>query len=322
MTIPIIDFHCHHVPACFPLTTVANAPPSQKARWAATNRLVADERLLLADIESGDLAARVVNTPTAHICDAHGHVPHDTIMRINDELAALQQRHPGRIHALATVDAYDGDRAARELERAVTRLGLRGVFVECAKGDLLIDAPPARPTLEVAARLSAPVFVHPVNPQPLLGQMEPYGRIGTLLARGTVNSQSLIALIESGTFTALPDLKVVVTALAFGGLAMAHGFAHFSRVAAGSPEGSRHAQARSILRRNVIIDTMEFDATMIRAAVDIVGPDNVLVGSDWPIVNDGPILRKVEEALIAAGLSEDERANVASGNATKLLRVA
>ena len=88
---------------------------------------------------------------------------------------------------------------------------------------LLIDAPQARPTLEVAAKLGVPVFVHPVAPQPLTKQMAPYGLIGTLFARGTVNSASLIALVEGGVFSQLPGLRVVVTAHAIGGLAMAAG---------------------------------------------------------------------------------------------------
>lgn len=306
----IVDFHCHHVPKRFELTTVAQAPPSQKARWAKTNALISDEALLLADIEAGDIDARVVNCPTAHICDAEGNVAAGTIEAINDELAALQGRHPGRIHALATVDAFDGEKAARELERAISGLGLRGVFVDCAKGRRLIDAPEARPTLEVAARLGVPVFVHPVNPQPLLGQMEPYGRIGTLFARGTVNSQALIGLIEGGTFERLPNLKVVVTALALGGLSMAHGFSHFSKLAGGT---------RETLRRNVFIDTMEFDPVMIRAAVEMVGASNVLVGSDWPIVSDGPIREKVAHALGAAGLSDADTSRVAGANARRIL---
>ena len=314
MALEIVDFHCHHVPACFELTTVANSPPTQKARWAATNKLINDEALLLADIESGDISARVVNCPTAHICDADGNVPRAMIPKINDELADLQSRHPGRIYCLATVDAYDGDVSGRELERAITKLGLKGVFVECAKGELMIDAPQARPTLEVAARLGVPVFVHPVNPQPMLGQMERYGRIGTLLARGTINSQALVALVEGGTFEELPDLKVVVTALAFGGIAMTAGLSHFSKLLPTLPGG-----ARDVLRRNVLIDTMEFDATMIRAAVEYLGPENVLTGSDWPIVNDGPIRGKLTKALANAGLSETDQARIAAGNAGRLL---
>jgi predicted TIM-barrel fold metal-dependent hydrolase len=110
------------------------------------------------------------------IADAERRVPHETIMAMNDHLAGLVARYPGRIHGLASVDAYDADRSAREAERAIRDLGLRGLFVDCARGDLMIDAPQARPTLEVAAKLGVPVFVHPVAPQPLTRQMAPLKR--------------------------------------------------------------------------------------------------------------------------------------------------
>jgi len=234
--IGVIDFHNHHVPERFELTAAKAAPPSQRARWEALARKLPDENLLLSDIRDGELSARVVNIPANLIADADGHVPHETIMAMNDELAALVARHPGRIHGLASIDAYDGDRAAREAERAIRELGLRGLFVDCARGDLLIDAPQARPTLEVAAQLGVPVFVHPVAPQPLTKQMAPYGLIGTLFARGTVNSASLIALIEGGVFSQLPGLRVVVTAHAIGGLAMAAGLSGQSRLPSGTIE--------------------------------------------------------------------------------------
>jgi predicted TIM-barrel fold metal-dependent hydrolase len=308
----IIDFHSHHVPARFELTATSTAPPTQRARWAATARLISDEALLLADIESGDIGARIVNAPAVQIADADGNVPHDMIRALNDEMAALAARHPGRIATLATIDAYDGERAARELERAFGTLGLRGVFVDCARGDRYIDAPEARPTLEMAARLGIPVFVHPINPQPFISRMEPYGRVATLFARGTANSAALIALIEGGVFRQLPQLKVVVTALAFGGLAMA----------AGLPGFSRDETVGEILRRNVFIDTMGFHPALIRAAVEIVGATNVLVGSDWPIVNDKPIRPTVERALAESGLSREHQALVAAGNARRLFGLA
>lgn len=120
-------------------------------------------------------------------------MPHDSIVAINDHVADLVARHPGRLYGLASVDPFDGERAAREAERAIRELGLLGLFVDCARGDLLLDAPQARPTLAVAARLGVPVFAHPVAPQPLTRQMAPYGVIGTLFARGTVSSGCLIA---------------------------------------------------------------------------------------------------------------------------------
>jgi predicted TIM-barrel fold metal-dependent hydrolase len=308
----IVDFHCHHVPARFEITGGSGASSSQRARRMAMAKVLGDEALLLAEIDSGDIGARIVNAPAAQIADEHGWVPHDVIRALNDEMAALAGRHPGRIATLATIDAYDGERAARELERAVRTLGLKGAFVDCARGDRLIDAPEARPTLETAARLDVPVFVHPINPRPLTSQMEPYGRVGTLFARGTANSAALIGLLEGGVFRQLPELKVVVTALAFGGLVMATQF----------PELSGEEKPLEVLRRHVFIDTMGFHPALIRAAVDIVGPTNVIVGSDWPIVNDMPIRPTAERALAQAGLPRDDQALVAAGNARRLVGLA
>src|SRR4029450_6838154 len=184
---------------------------------------LSDEDLLVKDMRDGVLGARVINIPANLIADANGLVAPDTIMAINDQVAGLVARHEGQLYGWGSVDAYDGDRAAREAERAVRDLGLRGLFVDSARGDLLIDAPQARPTLEVASRLGVPVFVHPVAPQPLTKQMAPYGVVGTLFARGTINSAALIALVEGGVLAELSGLRVVVTAHAIGGLAMAAG---------------------------------------------------------------------------------------------------
>jgi aminocarboxymuconate-semialdehyde decarboxylase len=209
------------------------------------------------------------------------------------------------------VDAYAGDSAAREVTRAVRELDLRGVFVESAKGDLLIDAPQARPTLRVAAELGVPVFVHPVNPQPLTRQLSSYGRIGILFARGTSNAAALIALIEGGVLDDIPDLKIVVTTLAIGGVLLSAAFGEQRKV---------RSDIRTLLRRQLHIDTMGFDPTLIRASVDLLGPSNVLVGSDWPIVSDGPIRPRVEQALTQAGVTNDaDRRAIAAGNSLRLL---
>jgi predicted TIM-barrel fold metal-dependent hydrolase len=189
---------------------------------------------------------------------------------------------------------------------------LRGLFVDYARGDLMIDAPQARPTLEVAAKLGVPVFVHPVAPQPLTRQMAPYGLIGTLFARGTTNSASLIALVEGGVCSQLPGLRVFVTALAFGGLAIAAGLSSQSFLPSG---------AADVMRRHVFIDTMGFHPALIRASVDLLGANHVIAGSDWPILNDGPIRGTLMDAMTHARLSDDEQNAVAGGNCLRLLGV-
>jgi predicted TIM-barrel fold metal-dependent hydrolase len=251
---------------------------------------------------------RVVNIPAQLIADADGRVPHATIMATNDALAGLVARHPGRIHGLASVDAYNGDRSAREAERAIRDLGLRGLFVDCARGDRMIDAPQARATLEVAASLGVPVFVHPVAPQPLTRQMAPYGVVGTLFARGSANSASLIALLEGGVFTQLPGLRIVVTALAFGGLAMAASLASQSTLGPGLID---------VLRKHVFIDTMWPHAALLRASVDLLGAEHVIAGSDWPIVDDG-FGGQLTDAMRQAKLSGGEQNAIAARNCARL----
>jgi predicted TIM-barrel fold metal-dependent hydrolase len=306
----VIDFHCHHIPARFPVTAAQSAPPGQRARWEMLARKLADEHLLLQDIADAQLNARVVNIPAQLIFDADGRVTHDTICAMNDELADLVARHAGSIHGLASVDAYDGEQSAREAERAIRDLGLRGLFVDCARGDHMIDSPQSRPTLEVAARLGVPVFIHPVAPPALTRQMAPYGLVGTLFARGTANSAALIALIEGGTFSDLPGLRVVVTALAFGGLAMA---------CALSSQSKLPSDAVEVIRKHVFIDTMWPHPAVIRAAIDLVGIEHVIAGSDWPIVEEGPARAGLTTAMREAGLSQAEQIAIASGNCRRLL---
>ncbi len=308
----IVDFHNHYVGPSFGLTTLAAAPPALRKYWEEVNGNLADPRALISSIEAADITARVINTPTAFIQDADGNVPPGTIQRINDELAGLVGRHPGRLHALATVDAYSGEAGARELTRAVRELGLRGVFVESAKNDLLLDAPQARPTLAAAASLGVPVFVHPITDRALHNRFRGYGRLGVRLARSTINSAALFALIEGGTFDELPQLRVVVTTLALGGVLLAGGFGDGHRLRRDAPEVSR---------RHVYIDTMGLHPVLIRSAVDLLGADHVLAGTDWPIAVEKSMQERLHTALSACGLDETRQQMVAGANTLGLLGI-
>ena len=306
---PIIDFHSHHVPARWRPTTLANFPPSQRSRWERINRRLADPAALLESIESADITARVVNIPTALFAEAGQTFAADLFEQVNDEMALLVTGQPGKLHGLASVDAFAGEASARELTRAVRQLGLRGVFVESEKGGLLLDAPEARPTLATAAELGVPVFAHPVNMPVWTDRMARFGQAGTLLARGTVNAASLVALLEGGVFEALPTLRVVVTNLALGGVLLARAF--------GSRADGRDVAA--LLRRHVWVDTMGFEPAVLRTAADLLGVENLLAGSDWPIVSDGPIRERLDAALAEAGFSPVDQERIRSGNAQALL---
>ena len=188
----MIDFHNHFVAAL---------PCAALEKWP----LLGDERALEGSLEGG--GSRVISTPLEF-------VPGVPVQRINDSIAGLVRKHPDRLLGLASVDAYGGRAAAEELTRAVKELGLRGAFIESAKGELLPDCQQAQPAF--AAALGVPVFPHPVPDAPLRS------RFGNeRFVRGTINSAAILAMIGAGMFEKHRGLKVVVTALALGGLLLA-----------------------------------------------------------------------------------------------------
>ena len=217
-------------------------------------------------------------------------------------MAELVRRHPGRLYGLATVDAYAGEAAAAELVRAVRELGLRGVFMESAKGELLPDAPEARPTLAAAAELGVPVLLHPVPDPQLAGRFRRFGRLGGRLTRSTINSAALVALLAGGVLEELPGLRVVVTALAFGGLLLAAESAERARL------------------RQVYIDTTGMNRIAVRGSIAILGADHVLTGTDWPVVQEKGLPATLEAMFDEFELDADARRAIAGETSLRLMR--
>ena len=54
-------------------------------------------------------------------------------------------------------------------------------------------------------------------------------------------------------------------------------------------------------------------------SVDLLGADNVVAGSDWPVASDRPIRGMLTDAMRHAKLSEDEQKAIAAGNCLRLL---
>jgi aminocarboxymuconate-semialdehyde decarboxylase len=308
----IVDFHNHYMGPSLTLTNLATMPPAARPTWEKINANLQSQSALLSSIETAGIASRVINTPTAFIQDADGKVPPGAERRINDQMAELCAKNPGKLYGLATVNAFGGDESARELTRAVKELGLRGVFVESASGDLLLGAKESRPTLAAAAGLGVPVFVHPQTDPQLHKRFSRTGRIGLRLARGTINSAALINMLESGAFDEIPKLQLVVTTLAFGGVLLAAGFGDGQRIRSDAP---------ALTRRHVYIDTMGLNPAVIRAAIDILGVDHVLMGTDWPIVEEKSVPERLQKAFAHCGLGPAEQQMVAGGNALKLLGI-
>src|SRR5882724_5115901 len=91
----------------------------------------------------------------------------------NDQLAAAIRKHPTRLAGLAAIAPQDPPQAAKELERGVHTLGLKGAIINSHTLGEYLDDPKFWDIFAAAEALDVPLYLHPNSPsagliQPLL----------------------------------------------------------------------------------------------------------------------------------------------------------
>jgi aminocarboxymuconate-semialdehyde decarboxylase len=197
----------------------------------------------------------------------------------NDEIAAVVKRRPDRFVALATLPMQDPQRAADELRRAMRTLGLRGAQIGSNVNGRNLDDPSLEPVWAAANELRAFILVHPH------GEIMPGDRLKSYYMRNFVGlpfetTIAGAALVFGGVIERYPDIAFC---LCHGGGFVpyqAGRFVHAFNVRAepklrlqGSPEAS--------LAR-LYYDTIVHSPRALEFLIATVGPEHVLLGSDYP----------------------------------------
>jgi len=123
----------------------------------------------------------------------------------NDAIAKVVNAHPNRFVGLATVPLQDPREAARELERAMKELGMKGVEMATDVNGKNLDWPELWPFYAKAQELGAFVLVHPGVP-PGVEQMREYA-LFNLIGYPFVTSLAAASLIFGGVLEDFPRIK-------------------------------------------------------------------------------------------------------------------
>ncbi len=240
----------------------------------------------------------------------------------NDELAAAIAAHPDRLGGFALLGMKEPDRAARELERCITRLGMAGAMLSGTSGGSFLDAPRFLPVFEAAAQLGVPIYLHPAPPPPAVRAAYysdlPDG-VGYMLSIGgwgwhAETGLHALRLICSGLFDRLPSLQLVIGHMGEG---LPYALARSSGALSG-PAGLRQSVA-DYLRTNVWVTTSGyFTLPPLRCAIDVIGIDRVMFSVDYPFSPNTTGRTFLDEA--ATVLDEADMRRLAHGNAERLLR--
>jgi 5-carboxyvanillate decarboxylase len=120
------------------------------------------ERLAIMDEHGVDMHVLSITVPGPQMFDAAA--GSRLAISINDRLAQVIERHPTRFAGLAAIAPQDPKGAAREIERAITKLGLNGIIINSHTRNEYLDAQKFWPIFEAADALEAPIYLHPRAP--------------------------------------------------------------------------------------------------------------------------------------------------------------
>jgi aminocarboxymuconate-semialdehyde decarboxylase len=203
----------------------------------------------------------------------------------NDFAAELQRTHPGQIAALASVSPWRGSEHLAEAERAIG-LGLRGLAIATSDGGRYLDAVPEEFWKWVEEH-DVPVFLHPGGT--VVGQehMGAY-RLGEVCGRPLGTTLTLARFILMGFMERHTGLRLLC-AHAGGAICMIADrldFGHELRdYAPLGPWGDVHlSEPPSAFVSRLYLDTVTYGLAPLRLALERVGPERLLYGSDRPPV--------------------------------------
>ena len=237
----------------------------------------------------------------------------------NDLLADAVHARPDRFQGLATLATPAPTEAARELERAVSRLGLNGAMLFGRTRERNLDHPDFWPIFEAAAALKAPLYLHPQSPPPAV-RAAYYGGINDTLDSAFAThgigwhyetGVQLLRLILAGVFDRFPDLRVIVGH--WGEVVLFY----LERIDQLARAAKLERPIPDYVRSNLLITPSGiFSHRYLRWAIEVIGVERILFSTDYPFVpaRNGAARRFLEEA----DLSDADREKIASGNWERL----
>jgi aminocarboxymuconate-semialdehyde decarboxylase len=205
----------------------------------------------------------------------------DFSRQINFQLAQFIESNPDRFWGLGMLPLQDPDLAAKEIKRLKYEFGLQGVEVGTHINGRSIGDPFFSPFFAEAESEGISIFIHALHP---VGNDRIVGppSLSALIGFPTENALAIASLITGGILDKYPKLKIFVS----------HGGGTIStilpRLTYGweTMEDVRNICPKppSYYAKQLYYDTLVYDAGMLNYLMSIVGPSQLMIGSDYPFV--------------------------------------
>ena len=204
---------------------------------------------------------------------------YETSRFFNDHIAETVTSEPQHFIGLGTVPLQNTSLAIKEMERCINELKFPGVQIGSNINGRNLSEKEFEPFFAAAERAGCAIFVHPWE---MMGekQMEKYW-LPWLVGMPAETSRAICSFIFGGIFEKFPGLRV----------AFAHGGGSFP-FTIGRIEHGYKVRPDLVAVDNKVspqkylgkfwVDSLVHDKRALRFLVDIMGEDNICLGSDYP----------------------------------------
>jgi predicted TIM-barrel fold metal-dependent hydrolase len=266
----------------------------------------------LADMDANaiGMTALSINDPGPELFGKEG----PAVARlVNDWIASVVKQRPTRFFGLCVLPLQDIDATIAELDRCVTRLGMKGILLYSNNAGRFPDEAEFRPLFHHAEQLDIPILLHPAYPMTYDATKGYEMAAGLGLMFDT--TIALTRIILAGILDECPKLKLVCPHV---GGALPYLVGRIDHQTMVLKRGAEHInRAPSEYLRHIWLDTVSPLAMSIRYGYDFVGPDRLIYASDHPWVDPKLIAENVRSLKFPAA----DEAKIFSGNARRLFRL-
>lgn len=330
LTRPVIDIHTHIMPPDWDdLGKKYGAPEWPRVRPEADGQamiMLGDRKFRrvteqcfspprrLADMDAEGIRRQLISPIPVHFCYEGAPAATAEFARIqNDFIAETLSRHPDRFLGAGTVAMQSVKHALPELERMRTA-GFRALEIGTNVGGRDLDDPEIVDILEAAQSLGLAVFVHPwsgIGEERMRAFYLPH-----MVGLPAETSLAISRLIFGGVLDRLPRLRLC---FAHGGGAFPGTIGRIEQGFLGRPDlcaVDNKVNPRDYVKR-IYVDSLVHDRAVFKLLLDILGPEGIAFGSDYPF----PLGEKEPGKLIESMTDLDAKAKerVFSGTAREWL---
>jgi uncharacterized protein len=238
----------------------------------------------------------------------------------NDQVAEAITAYPDRFAGFATLPMTKPVMSARELERAVRALGLKGAMIHGTTNGRFLDDPAFLPVLEQAAALAVPMYLHPAMPPAPVREAYYSGldpAVSFVLSTSGWGWHSelgihALRLILSGVFDRLPALQIIIGHM---GEMLPFMLARIYDVLTPLVTRLQRPVPEYFLRHFHLTTSGFFTNPPLWLAMQIMGTDRLLFSVDYPFSTN----EQGQAFLNHASLSPEDKAKISHLNAERLL---